>query len=123
MGASPDFGGRLVPQHLAERMGKEAIKDQRGAQGDPARLVTFRHCAGFRVESEDGHVGFVEDVLFGADQERPAALAIRSGLFNHRVQLVSVEAVQEVVPNERKVRLRASVARETRTLVPTASCE
>jgi hypothetical protein len=99
MGAFPDFRRRLLPQDLADVMREGAITDR------PARLMTFRHCAGFRVESEDGPVGFVEEVLFGADRERPAALAIRSGLFNHRVQIVPLEAVEEIVVMERRIRL------------------
>jgi hypothetical protein len=84
---------RAVPSSTADR--------------SAARLLAFRHCAGFRVESADGHIGFVEDVLFGSDPERPSALAIRSGLFSRHVDLVALEDIEEVVPNERRIRLRA----------------
>ncbi len=78
------------------------------ADRSAARLLAFRHCAGFRVESPDGHIGFVEDVLFGSDPERPSALAIRKGLFSRHVDLVALEDVEEVVPNERRIRLRSA---------------
>ena len=41
----------------------------------------IRNCHGFRVYSPRGRLGIVEDVLYGGDPDRPAALAVRGGLF------------------------------------------
>lgn len=50
---------------------------------------------GFRVASSDGHVGSVEEVVYGAEQ-RPSALIISSGLFEKRLFLVAAENVAHV---------------------------
>lgn len=65
--------------------------------------VTFRHYRGFRVYSHDGNVGYVEDVLFGHDRERPLALAVRSGLFHSRIELVAFDDIVEILPSERRL--------------------
>lgn len=70
----------------------------------------LRQCHGFRVDWADGRVGIVEDVLYGADRDRPAALAVRVGLFGRRVDLVDVEEVAALVPRARRVVLRAARA-------------
>jgi hypothetical protein len=69
--------------------------------------LAFRHCGGFRVHSPDGYIGFVEDVLFGCDADRPVALAVRSGLFRPRVELVALEDIVEILPSERRLIVRA----------------
>lgn len=73
----------------------------------PRTGLAFRHCGGFHVYSPEGHIGFVEDVLFGCDAERPAALAIRSGLFRARVAVVALEDVVEILPAERRLVVKA----------------
>ena len=75
--------------------------------------LSSRRCRGFRVQSPDGHVGFVEEVLYGSDPEEPAALAVRSGIFCQRVEIVALEAIVEIVASERRIVVRglpASVA-------------
>lgn len=68
----------------------------------------LRRCHGFRVDWADGRVGIVEDVLYGADREQPAALAVRVGLFGRRVDLVDVDEVEALAPRARRVVLRAA---------------
>jgi hypothetical protein len=67
----------------------------------------LRHCHGFRVETPRGRLGVVEDVLYG-DGERPAALAVRGGLFGQRVELVPVENVASVEPRRKRLLLAAA---------------
>ncbi len=64
-----------------------------------------RNCHGFRVDSANGRLGIVEDVLYGTDPERPAALAVRGGLFGTRVELVPIEQLAVVEPSRRRVKL------------------
>lgn len=64
-------------------------------------------CHGFKVVSPRGRLGIVEDVLYGAERERPSALAVRGGLFGTRVELVPVEEVVHVVPRSKLLALRA----------------
>jgi uncharacterized protein YrrD len=80
---------------------------RRTAGPSAAEGYWLRFCHGFKVVSARGRVGIVEDVLFGADEERPSALAVRGGLFGTRVELVPVEAIAHVVPRSKLVALRA----------------
>jgi hypothetical protein len=67
----------------------------------------LRYCHGFRVETPGGRLGVVEDVLYGADLERPSALAVRGGLFGQRVELVPVEKVDAIEPDRKRLTLTA----------------
>jgi hypothetical protein len=78
---------------------------------DPGRESTspgywLSQCHGFRVDSKEGRIGIVEDVLFGADR-RPAALSVRTGLLARKLVLIPVEDVERVIPRARRVLLRA----------------
>ncbi|HEX5469052.1 MAG TPA: hypothetical protein VFW80_08395 [Gaiellaceae bacterium] len=66
----------------------------------------LKNCHGFRVRSPRRRVGIVEDVLYGAELDRPSALAVRGGLFGARVELVPVESVEEISPRDRQISLR-----------------
>lgn len=68
----------------------------------------LRQCHGFRVETPGGRLGIVEDVLYGADLERPSALAVRGGLFGQRVELVPVENIDAIEPSRKRLTLGAS---------------
>ena len=52
--------------------------ERREVVGDAASWI--RRCHGYRVDSLRGRVGIVADVLYGANQDRPAALAVRDPL-------------------------------------------
>ena len=67
----------------------------------------LRYCHGFRVETPDGRLGIVEDVLYGEDLQRPMALAVRGGLFGQRVELVPVEKVDAIEPDRKRLTLTA----------------
>jgi hypothetical protein len=66
----------------------------------------LKHCHGFRVDSPRRRLGIVEDVLFGAEPDRPSALAVRGGLFGSRVELVPVESVDQISPRSKRISLR-----------------
>ena len=63
---------------------------------------------GFRVDSPDGRVGFVSELRFGTSMARPDARTVRAGLFGRLLLIVPVEQVAEVLPQERRIVLRAS---------------
>jgi hypothetical protein len=70
----------------------------------------IRNCHGFRVYSPRGRLGIVEDVLYGGDPDRPAALAVRGGLFGRRVEVVPVESVEEISPRQTRIAVREPLA-------------
>ena len=63
---------------------------------------------GFRVDSPSGRVGFVEELRFGSSMQRPDALAVRAGLFGRVLLIIPVEQVAQILPQERRILLRAS---------------
>lgn len=65
-------------------------------------------CEGFRVDSPDGRIGFVEHVRFGSRPDRPEALAVRAGRLGRRVLIVSVSKVAEIVPSRERIVLSGS---------------
>lgn len=67
----------------------------------------LRYCHGFRVDTPDGRLGVVEDVLYGDDQDRPSALAVRGGLFGHRLEVVPIETVKSIEPRRKRLSLAA----------------
>jgi hypothetical protein len=73
------------------------------AVSDSATVIldAIGDCDGYRVVSSEGYLGSVEAVLYGAES-RPAALAIRSGLFSRELLIVAVEDVCEI-SSERKM--------------------
>ena len=84
-----------------------------GARRGPSAPEGYwlRFCHGFKVVSARGRVGIVEDVLYGADRERPSALAVRGGLFGTRVEIVPVEEVAHIVPRSKLLSLRVEWVR------------
>ena len=58
----------------------------------------LRGCHGFRVRSQNGHLGFVEEVHLDATLRFPVSLAVRAGRII--VLLVPVEEVEAVIPEE-----------------------
>jgi hypothetical protein len=64
------------------------------------------HCQGFRVDSPEGRVGRVDDVLFRSRLERPDALLVRSGVLGTQLVSVSVDEVVGITPRKEQLRLR-----------------
>ena len=67
----------------------------------------LRRCEGFRVESPSGRIGHVRSIRFDPTGE-PDALEVRAGLLGRRTLLIPVDDVEEILPEERLVRLGGS---------------
>jgi hypothetical protein len=67
----------------------------------------LHRCEGFRVEAAGRGVGTVHGLRFRGSIE-PDLLEVRTGLFGRRVVLISVEQVEELLPQKRRIVLRAS---------------
>ncbi len=87
----------------------------------PARRRSAPPWRGFRVDSPDGPLGFVEDVVGPLRGEGEQAVVVRSGLFERSVCVIpmhDVECLAEehrlVVPAAAAVRARASQRHERR---------
>jgi hypothetical protein len=65
----------------------------------------LRTCEGFRVDSKNGRLGIVEEVLL-SPAKQPQALVMRTGLFRLRLELVPVDDVERVIPRRKRVLLR-----------------
>lgn len=79
-------------------------------------------CAGFRVRSEDGYLGLVENVQLDPCNGRPVSLSVKVGRIV--VFLVPVEAVKEISPEKELVILRPGTTRfglDTRAASPVAA--
>lgn len=63
------------------------------------------HCEGYRVETPEGRIGFVERVL--GEEDDPEALVVRGGLFGNQVERVPVASVVAVEPRAERIRIRA----------------
>lgn len=64
-------------------------------------------CEGFRVDSEQGRLGIVEEVRFGSRVDRPDWLAVRGGLFARTLRVVPVDEVAAIYPREGVILLTA----------------
>jgi hypothetical protein len=75
------------------------------AQGEQAYWL--RRCQGFRVDSEGRRIGIVEDVLYGAEHDRPSAFLVRTGIFKRKLEAISLEHVEAIYLREQRLSLRA----------------
>ena len=66
------------------------------------------HCEGFRVETENGRLGFVDELRPGADGEGDV-LAVRAGRLGRRIVLVPVAEVEFIVPRAERIWLHSPV--------------
>jgi hypothetical protein len=62
------------------------------------RDLDIRRCAGFRVRSVEGHLGFVESVQRDKETGEPRFLTVRAGRII--VLLVPVEEVEAILPEQ-----------------------
>jgi hypothetical protein len=69
----------------------------------------LRTCEGFRVDSDNGRVGIVEEVRLAPGKE-PQALAVRTGIFRTRVEIIPVSDVERIVPRKKRVLLRTATS-------------
>ena len=68
----------------------------------------LHRCQGFRVESSLGRIGTVTGVRFQGSIE-PELLEVRSGLLGHRLRLIPVRDVLEILPKQRRIIVRARI--------------
>jgi hypothetical protein len=66
----------------------------------------LRRCHGFRVEAQGRRLGIVEDVLYGAEHDRPSALLVRSGFFKQRLEAISLADIEAIYPRTQRLSLR-----------------
>ena len=69
-----------------------------------SRDYWLAHCEGFRVEDDARRLGIVEEVI--GDEDEPAELVVRGGLFANRVYRIPAEAVVEVDPRAERILVR-----------------
>ena len=63
----------------------------------------LRHCEGYRVESLDGHVGYVEEVLWAPDETEPIALKVRVGSDHCSFFVLPIEEIREICPRAERI--------------------
>jgi hypothetical protein len=68
----------------------------------------LRRCQGFRVDSPDGRVGVVEEVLYASRCDRPDVIAVRAGLLGRLLRIVPVAEVAWILPGREQVVLHRS---------------
>ena len=70
------------------------------------REYWLSHCVGFRVDTADGRLGFVEEIR--ADVGRLGdVLAVRAGLLGRRLVLVPATEVDFIVPRAERIWLHS----------------
>jgi hypothetical protein len=68
----------------------------------------LRRCEGFRVDSPDGRVGFVEEVRYESRLDRPDVIAVRVGLLARLLLIVPVGEIAEILPGDERIVLHRS---------------
>jgi hypothetical protein len=68
----------------------------------------LRRCQGFRVDSPEGRVGFVEEVRYASRCDRPDVIAVRAGLLGRLLLVVPVGEVAWILPEKEQVVLHRS---------------
>ena len=66
----------------------------------------LHRCEGFRVESPAWRIGTVKGVRFQSSM-KPELLEVRAGLLNHRLFLIRVDDVLEILPRQRRIIVQA----------------
>jgi hypothetical protein len=69
---------------------------------------SVRHCRNYAVESPDGHIGTVTEVIYAFDLVTPTALAIRAGRASSRLLIIPVCELVAIQRTRHRVTLRGS---------------
>jgi hypothetical protein len=93
---------------MARLGGMEPVSASDGGSNDHRRSsygreYWLRRCEGFVVETATRRIGRVDGIRYGKSQDEPEALAVRAGRFGRRLLLVSIEDVERVDPDQRRV--------------------
>lgn len=70
------------------------------------RAYWLAHCEGYRVDTADGRLGFVEELRSG----RAPMLVIRAGRLGRRLLLVPAAEVDFIVPRAQRIWLKSPVS-------------
>jgi hypothetical protein len=95
---------------LAEGHGVLPDLWREGRRVENDQTYWLRHCEGFRVETRDGRLGFVEEIREGKGPEGRETLAIRVGALGRRLLLVSATEVDVIVPRAKRIWLQSPVS-------------
>jgi len=69
------------------------------------------HCERYRVESNEGKLGYVEEVIWTPDGSEPLALRVRTGVGSGGPVTIMVEDVLELHPKGERIVVRAQTGR------------
>ena len=61
------------------------------------------HCEGYRVESEEGKLGYVEEVVWAPTGREPLALRVRTGFEAQGLVTLMIEDVLELHPDGERI--------------------
>lgn len=70
------------------------------------RAYWLAHCEGYRVDTADGRLGFVEELRGG----RVPMLVIRAGRLGRRLLLVPTDEVDFIVPRAQRIWLKSPLS-------------
>jgi len=88
-----------APRHAA----RAGLSLARAPQASLDRDYWLSHCEGYRVEGDEGRIGFVEAVSHQAGRRM---LAVRAGRLGRRLVLVPADEVSFIVPRAERIWLR-----------------
>ena len=69
------------------------------------------HCESYRVESNEGQLGYVEEVIWAPDGSEPLALRVRTGFGEGGPVTIMVEDLLELDPIGERIVVRAQTGR------------
>lgn len=61
------------------------------------------HCEGYRVETSDGFVGFVEELVRSPGASEPSALKVRTGIDGRGLLVLPIGMVREIHPDAERI--------------------
>jgi len=67
------------------------------------REYWLRRCEGFVVETATRRIGRVDGIRYGKSQDEPEAIAVRTSRFGRNLRLVSVEDVERIDAEQRRI--------------------
>jgi hypothetical protein len=67
------------------------------------REYWLRRCEGFVVETPTRRIGRVDGIRYGKSQDEPEAIAVRTSRFGRNLLLVSVEDVERIDADQRRI--------------------
>ena len=70
--------------------------------------MRVRETEGFVVESDEANLGTVDGFQAGGGSGAGGFLLVRAGLFGRRRMMISVGDISEILPNQRRIRLRST---------------